>query len=324
MILTVTLNPLLERRFIFDKVKLGEEHRKGKEALVAGGKGINVSRELNRLGLENLSYTFTGGTNGKILKEILSSERIKFTSIKIKEETRDASVIIDNSQSIISTFFRDDANVSIEEVEEFKSKLEKMIENCEVVVFAGSSPCTQTDSIFPFGIDLANKHDKISICDTYGAHLLDCYNSMPTVVHNNINEVEKSLGKNLKSDSEKSEFLNELYQKGIKQVYLTDGSRTSFASTFDYQFKIENPVVKPFNATGSGDCFVAGIVYAWHNNLTFEEGIILASALGTANAIRNDVCNVNMDEAGPFKTQVKIIPYGKRMKKVDVSPHAIL
>ncbi len=324
MIITVTLNPLLERRLTFDKVELGEDHRNGKEILAAGGKGINVSRELNCLGLENLSYTFLGGTNGKILREVLSSEGIKFSSVKIKEETRDASVIIGNSSSIVTTFFRENSIVSASEVEEFKVKLNKMIENCEIIVFAGSSPCKETDAIFSYGIKLANKYGKISVCDTYGAHLNDCYNSMPTIVHNNINEIEKSIGINLKSDGDKSEFLNSLYKKGVKQVYLTDGSRPAFASTFDYKYKIESPIIKPRDVTGSGDCFVAGIVYSWHNNLTFEEGLTTAVALGSANASSYDVCNVKMSEAELLKPKVKIFPFGKKMKTVDVSPHTIL
>ncbi len=324
MIITVTLNPLLERRLTFDKVQLGEDHRNGKEILAAGGKGINVSRELNCLGLDNLSYTFLGGTNGKILKEVLSSEGIKFASVKIKEESRDASIIIDNSHRTVTTFFRENSIVSADEAQEFKNRLEKMIENCEIIVFAGSSPCKETDCIFPYGIKLANKYGKISVCDTYGSHLNECYDSVPTVVHNNVSEVEKSIGLDLTSDNDKSEFLNSLYKKGIKQVYLTDGNRPAFASTFEYKYKIENPVIQPYDVTGSGDCFVAGIVYSWHNNLTFEDGLTTAAALGSANASRYDVCNVKMSEAEQLKPKVKISPYGKKMKTVDVSPHTIL
>ena len=324
MILTVTLNPLLERRLYYANVNPGTEHRDGKGTLVAGGKGINVSRELNCLGVENISYTFLGGVNGKIIRDVLSAEGIKFTSVKTKDETRDAAVIIDGSGPAVTTYFRANSSVSKSEVEEFKSRLVKMIENCEIVVFAGSSPCSEADSIFPYGIELANKYDKISVCDTYGAHLSACYDSKPTVVHNNINEVEKSLGISLTSETGKDNFMYGLYEKGIKQVYLTDGERAAYASTFGYNYKIQNPIIKPFDATGSGDCFVAGIVYSWHSSLTFEEGLLMSSSLGCANAVKQDVCSVSISEADKFKPDIKIIPYGKRMKIVDVSPHSLL
>ena len=150
-----------------------------------------------------------------------------------------------------------------------------MIEMCEMVIFSGSSPCEETDSIFPFGINIANKLDKISICDTYGKHLNDCLEAEPTIIHNNISEIENSLSLNLKKENDKLDFLNHLYKKGIKQAYLTDGANQIYASNFDFHFKIENPTIKAIDATGSGDAFTAGIVYAWHNNLTFKKEFYL-------------------------------------------------
>ncbi|MGB8316766.1 MAG: PfkB family carbohydrate kinase, partial [Ignavibacteriaceae bacterium] len=177
MILTITINPLLERRYAYSNVFFGEGNRNGKVELTAGGKGINVSRQLNKLNIENLSFTFLGGTNGKILRELLSNEKINFTSIRTENETRDAALIFNKSDKSLTTFFGSDTIITEKETDEFKIKLEKIIQNSEIVVFSGSSPCPFTDSIFPFGIETANKYDKISVCDTYGNHLKDCINA---------------------------------------------------------------------------------------------------------------------------------------------------
>ena len=64
MILTVTINPLLEQRFTFNKVSPKCQNRNGKLQLAAGGKGINVSRQLNILNVHNIALTFVGGTYG--------------------------------------------------------------------------------------------------------------------------------------------------------------------------------------------------------------------------------------------------------------------
>ncbi len=320
MILTVTLNPLLERRFLFHDVQFNNENRGGSAVLKAGGKGINVSRQLNFLNVDNTALTFLGGINGKILKEVLQKENIKNVSIHTVEETRDSAVIVDESSGNISTFFRSNSKVSLNEVDEFKEKLKKMIENCEMVIFAGSSPCVEADRIFPYGIGIANEFDKISICDTYGTHLKNCIEKSPTIIHNNISETEKSLNVSLKSEKEKIDFLNYLYDKGVKQAYLTDGENPVFASNFDYHFKLEVPKIKPIDPTGSGDSFVAGIAYAWHNALTFEEALTVASLLGAANASRFEVCNVSIEEIENLKTQIKVSPIGKIMKTLDVTP----
>ncbi len=320
MILTVTINPLLEKRFVYNKVITEEYNRNWFEELRAGGKGINVSRQLNRLTLQNIAFTFLGGKNGKALKDILTQEGINFTFVRTVSGTRDASVVIDRSEKTITNLFGRNSEVTLEEAEEFKTKLEKMIRNSEMVIFSGSSPCNAADSIFPFGIQTANKYDKISICDTYGNHLKNCIDSSPTIIHNNIAETEKSLSLNLQSEEEKTKYLDFLYSKNIKQAYLTDGASETYCSNFDYHFRVINPKINSVDPTGSGDSFVAGIAFGWHNNLTFEETLSLASSLGIANSLSLETSNVILSEAEKFRSSVIIEPIGKKMKTVDVTP----
>lgn len=323
MILTVTINPLLERRITFKQITLGAANRDGTEILKAGGKGINVSRQLNCLGIQNLAFTFLGGTNGKLLRNILNEEEMNFTATSTKQETRNCSVVIDESKKTTTSFFSQNSAISIEESNEFKSKLEKMIMNCEMVVFSGSSPCKEADDIFPFGIEIANKYDKISICDTYGSHLNACLEKSPTIVHNNIDEVETSLNISLKSESEKIKYLDSLYSRGIKQAYLTDGEKEIYASTIDFKFKIIPPLIAAIDPTGSGDAFTSGIVYGWHHDSTFEETIKLACSLGAVNAESLSVCEVLKEQAEKYLDNVQVISIGKKMKLLDVTPNSI-
>jgi tagatose 6-phosphate kinase len=318
MILTVTINPLLERRYIYSKVFFRKGNRNGKVKLTAGGKGINISRQLNKLNIDNLSFTFLGGANGKLLKDLLNKEKINFTSIRTENETRDAALIFNESDKSLTTCFGSNTIITEKEAGEFKLKLEKIIQNSEIVVFSGSSPCPAADSIFRFGIETANKYDKISVCDTYGNHLNDCINAGPTIIHNNISELKKSLSISLKNKNKILKFLEYLYKSGIKQSFITNGSYKTFSSNFDFKFEIENPSVDTIDSTGSGDSFTAGIVYGLHNNLPYEETLTFASALGVANSKKFDTCNVLPEEVKHIKPQIKISPVGKKIKKLNV------
>ena len=182
MIVAVTLNPLLERRYSFKSIQYPGINRDGNSELKAGGKGINVCRQLNFLNATNLTLTFLGGSNGKLLRNILKNESINFTAVNIRSETRDGVVIIDDKNEKLTSFFGQNPNITEQEANEFKEKLEKIIQNCETVIFSGSSPCRNTDSIIPFGIKTANKFDKISVCDTYGEHLNECIKAGPTIL----------------------------------------------------------------------------------------------------------------------------------------------
>jgi 1-phosphofructokinase family hexose kinase len=320
MVLTVTLNPLLERRYSFNKIKFNAENRLGKKILRAGGKGINVSRQLNKLGIENIALTFTGGVNGKLFKEILRNDGISFADIQTKEETRDAAIVIESSNNQLSTFFSENISISEAEANTFITKMEKMIATCEIVVFAGSSPCKTTDSIITKGIEIASKLDKISICDTYGSHLQKCIHASPSIIHNNVEEIESSLNTTLKTKSDKLSILNEFYSKGIKQAFITDGSKPFYSSNFDFHYKVTVPKIEVADSTGSGDSFVAGVAYGWHNKLTFEEQLAFATALAVKNAETFSTSSVGKYRTKSIFNLIGIDPVGKKLKLINDKP----
>jgi 1-phosphofructokinase family hexose kinase len=320
MILTVTINPLLEQRFTFTKVSPSIQNRNGKVQLAAGGKGINVNRQLNILNVQNIALTFAGGTYGKLFRDSIKNDGIDFSLINTHTETRICSVIINSAEKSISYYFSENQTITKDETDKFIAKMQKMIQNCAIVIFSGSTPCEEANKIFPTGIEMANKYDKISICDTYGSHLENCYSASPSIVHNNVEEVVNSLQIKLNDEKDRLFFLDSLYSKGIKQVYLTDGDKNVYASNFDFHYKVRVPNLKGVDSTGSGDAFVAGIAYGWHNNLVFDEQIKFATALGAANAKMFDVCNVPVDEARKFVELIELHPIGKKIKIINDTP----
>ncbi|MBA4251264.1 MAG: 1-phosphofructokinase [Chlorobiaceae bacterium] len=320
MMLTVTINPLLEFRFKSKIISFGGTNRNASLNYLAGGKGINVSRQLNCLNTKNIALTFLGGMNGKKLKEILEQEKINFTSIRTESETRICSVIIDEESKSVTSLFSTDQNILISEAEEFKIKLEKMIPNYEIVVFAGSSPCKATDNLFASGIEIAKKYDKVAILDTYGNSLVNGLKAIPTAIHNNIAEVESSLGISLNTEEEKISFIKSLFEKGIKRIFLTDGDGDIYVSNYDFIYKIKPPSVNSIDPTGSGDSFVSGLIYGWHNDLSFDESLKIAVSLGAVNATKYSVCDIKKDEIDFLMNQIEIESVGKKIKMIDDRP----
>lgn len=320
MILTVTINPLLERRYYYPSINLSSVNRNGERIIKAGGKGININRQLNKLGVKNIALFVSSGNNGKLFRDSLQNEKIIFSDIVTKAETRDAAIIIDTESKKVLSFFQRDPEISKSEVENFILKMEKMIATCEIVVFSGSSPCTNADVIFPEGIRIANKLDKISVCDTYGSHLENCLDASPNVIHNNKDEIESSLKIKLENENDYLSLLNRLYTKGVKQAYITDAENTFYATNFDFHYKISLPKIDTVDSTGSGDAFTAGIVLGWHQKLTFEEQLRFASALGVCNAKSFEVCDVNRNEAESILELIKIESIGKKLKKLNDIP----
>ena len=321
MVLTVTINPLLERRYYYSQIELSSVNRNGIATLKAGGKGINVSRQLNKLGVENIALVFTGGSNGKLFRDALRKEGINFSDFNIKSESRNAAIIVDRKAEKLYSFFGTDSSITSAEVREFILKMEKAIKTCEIVVFSGSSPCEEADEIFSKGIEMANQFDKISICDTYGNSLKKCLNASPTIIHNNIDELQKTLGLQLDSEANQIRFLKELYQKGVKQAYITNAGEAFYVSNFDFHYKVTLPEIRAVDETGSGDAFVSGIVYGLQNKLTFEKQLRLAAVLGVCNAKSLEVCGIEMHNAKSLIEKIRIEAIGKKVNKIDDIPH---
>lgn len=318
MILIVTLNPLLEKKYFINEFVSGEEYRGVVPIISVGGKGINVSRQLKKLKIDSLNFTFLGGDKGKTIRIMLAEEGLNFISVKTKSESRDATVIIETDNRNVTTFFSENSLVTDIEVDEAIQKLDRMIQNSEFVVLSGSSPTKSCDKIFPKLIELANKYDKISVLDTYGSHLIDCINAAPTIIHNNIFEISNSLKIKLSTETEIMEFLKSLYSKGVKQAFITDGDKSVYCNKADFHYKINPPNIDLHDSTGSGDAFTAGIIYGHYQDLIFEETAKLAVALGSINASSFNVCTVELSEVDLIKNSLELVEIGKKLKTNEV------
>ena len=88
MIYTVTLNPSIDFIVRIDKVEIGEVNRMESDDKFAGGKGINVSRIFDTLGVDNTATGFIGGFTGRFVTDGLDAEGIKTKFVAVDQDTR--------------------------------------------------------------------------------------------------------------------------------------------------------------------------------------------------------------------------------------------
>lgn len=86
MVYTVTLNPALDYCLTVAH-KSDDVHIAEKAVVTYGGKGINVSVVLKRLGIENKAIGFYGGFSGEKLKTLLQ-DKVDFDFVNIDGDTR--------------------------------------------------------------------------------------------------------------------------------------------------------------------------------------------------------------------------------------------
>lgn len=317
MILTVTLNPIIEQRLHFSKVLRGEANRAHKQSYYAGGKGINVSRQLTKMGVKNLALTFLGGDNGRRLRATMTAEGLNFTAVAVKSETRNGITVIEDEPARVTHLFGENSVITPEEVNEFKFKLEKMIQNCEYVVFSGSSPSPACDDIFAYGIQIAEKYDKTAVLDTYGKALELALNERPAILHINKQEASDYFGKKIEDEVDIISALEEFNNLGVKIGIISDGDSPVYMNHFGFVHKITPPEVKVVDETGSGDAFVAGLVYGLYNDEILTDILRMATSCGAANAGSVTVCEVDYSNIEHLLDEILIEPIGKKLNLMN-------
>ena len=140
MIVTVTLNAALDRTLTVPNVQLGHRHRASQGLTLAGGKGINVARALKRLDVPVVATGLAGGRTGMRIVEELTSEAILNDFVRIADESRTSTAVVDPTTGEQTEINEHGPDVSEAELELFVDKLLYLAKGAGVVVFSGSLP----------------------------------------------------------------------------------------------------------------------------------------------------------------------------------------
>ena len=77
MILTVTMNPCIDKTIYLDKLEVGAYNRVKNTRIDVAGKGLNVSTVLNHLGEDTLCMGINFRNNGNLLEQTMNSRGLK-------------------------------------------------------------------------------------------------------------------------------------------------------------------------------------------------------------------------------------------------------
>jgi 1-phosphofructokinase len=139
MIITVTLNPALDKTAHVDVLRPGFLNRLGNVTIDAGGKGINVSSMIAALGGKSIAVGFAGGSNGDELLSRLTQRGITHDFVRIKDSTRTNLKVI-SSGGVLTELNESGPEITGEEWRELEKKLLQFASKETIFVLSGSLP----------------------------------------------------------------------------------------------------------------------------------------------------------------------------------------
>jgi len=297
MILTVTMNPALDRTIIVDSLKIGSNNRVKDIDFDPGGKGINVSRVVQRLGEETLALGFVGGENGELIKILLKKESVETDFVEIGNPTRENVSILDLKGRMDTNFLQKGGRVLEKELKELEKKILSLIPRVSIVVLAGSVPPGISAHVYKGLISLIREEDpslKI-ILDTSGTALIEGLKAKPFMIKPNHIEVMEILGLKISDEKNFVEALLSFSRMGIEMPIISMGSQGAIGMYKGEVLKSIPPRVKRLSTVGSGDSMVAGLAIAllkYSKEDALRKGLSLGTACGAATAMTpgTDLC----------------------------------
>lgn len=305
MITTVTLNPMLDKTIHLHALQRGRIQRASKMEMVAGGKGINVSRQLHRLKVPTLATGFLGGEVGKIISNLIEQEGYDQDFVWTGVTTREGLTFLEEDGTSTAVF-EPSLTVSVEEVHELSKKVASLAERSSWIVCSGSSLGGAADDLFYEAISNAQKAGVRSVLDSYGSAFTLALKALPTLVKPNRIEFEGSLQIELANEHDVLRALDTVLSTGVQYCVLTDGSRPAYAASSEGHWKITPAEVRPVNPVGSGDAMVAGLLYGFEQSWDFERCLKLGAAAGAANAQVREVANSPCEEITKLESKVRV------------------
>ena len=309
MITTVTLNPMLDKTISIHALRRGMIERASRMDMVPGGKGVNVSRQLHRLGIETTATGFLGGDVGKTIMDLIEAEGYRQEFVQTKATTREGLTFLekDGTQTAV---FEPSPDVEPGEAETLRQTVASLAERSSWVVCSGSSPGSNADDIFYEAIQQALTTGCSCVLDSYGTVFARGLKAVPTLVKTNKSEFEQSLKIPLSGEGDIRSALRQIRKDGVRFCVLTDGNGPVYASSGDGEWKVTPPAVKPVNPVGSGDAMLAGMLYGFVNRWEFERCLRFGVAAGAANASVWAVANSSFEEITKLEPTVGIEKLG--------------
>lgn len=306
MILTVTLNAAIDKRYVVEEFKVGEVNRVKECAYVPGGKGLNVSKPAAVAGAEVVATGFVGGHAGNYIEASLKDYHVKSAFYHLESESRSCINIWDEKNCVQTEFLEPGFTVTESEFQGFVEEFKELVKKADVVAMSGSVPKGLDGTAYQKLVKVVKDAGKKVILDTSGKLLEMGIEACPTMIKPNIDEIRMLTGKECNEIGEIVEAAKEIHARGVEVVAVSLGADGSLAVSDEGVFRAIVPRIDAVNTVGCGDSMIAGFALGFAEGLGIEETLRKASAISAAAALREETGYFVMEDMQRLYPQIKI------------------
>ena len=295
-IITLAVNPALDKSAHFKGLVPEQKIRCEEPRYDAGGGGVNVSKAISRLEGESFCVFTSGGPIGLMLEELVHKESIAFGAIKTSNWTRESFVAVDdntNSQYRFgfsgSPISEAEKNNIIKTIQELKSKF---------LVISGSLSEGLPTDFYKQIADSAKKSGAKVIVDTSGEALEKVLETGVYLIKPNVGELAKLIGVERLEMDEVVHAAQSLIEKGSAEIVAVSlGPQGAVLVTATQTEFVPAPNVVKKSTVGAGDSMVGAMVWALSQNKSLKEVVQWGVACGSAATMNEGTQLFKLEDA---------------------------
>lgn len=285
MILTVTLNPSIDKAYYLEKPMVPGTVMRVKETINnAGGKGLNVAKNIKLCGHPVLATGFVGGFNGQYLEFLLEQRGIASRFTSVAAETRSCINVLEDGFGS-TEFLEPGASITESELAAFMENYKQLLIQTDVVTISGSMPKGLAADTYAILIELAKAAGKAVILDSSGQAFKLGLAAKPTLIKPNKDEIEAYFDVTINGLEETLFYGKKLLAEGIEYVVVSLGGDGAVLLHGNHVYHGRPPKITPVNTVGCGDSMVGALAVRLVTGKSPQDCLKYAIAVGTANAL---------------------------------------
>ena len=224
MIYTVTLNPALDKTVEIPSLTVDSVNRITTMRTDPGGKGINVSKVIDKLGGKSIAIGILGGDTGRSIQTALKRMGLETDFCFVEGETRTNMKVIDPVNHTNTDINEPGVTVSKEILDALLDDLLEKISEGDIVVISGSMPKGSPEDTYYVWTKACREKGAKVILDADGALFATGVKASPYLVKPNNHELSRFAGRKLETVEELEAEAKKLMQDyGIKKVVVSMG-----------------------------------------------------------------------------------------------------
>lgn len=284
MIVTLTLNPSLDRTVEVTRLERGGVLRTSAHTLEAGGKGVNVSRALGANGVPSVAVLPVGGGEGAELAGLLEDTGVTVRTVPVSGRTR-SNITIADADGTITKLNEPGAGLTPTEVDALVETIARAVAPGDWVLVSGSMPPDFTIEQVRALVARIAAHDVNLAIDTSGDALVASLAARPRLIKPNREELAAVAGGSLSSLADVVAAAATVRELGVEIVLVSLGADGAVLVGPSGVLVGQSWVERQRSTVGAGDCFLAGFLSRFSRDESDLPGALLeALAWGAAAA----------------------------------------